>query len=113
MQRWGAARVEMVMLSEGWYREHTAPFKAAFEDDTISVPRDPEVLSDLRAFEVIRGVPRIPDTRSTDADGNKRHGDAGVALLLGHYASRHDGASIEGEALGVVRAGADLADYLS
>jgi len=113
MQRWGAARVEMVMLSEGWYRENTAPFKAAFEDDTIHLPRDSETLNDLRAFEMVRGVPRIPDRRTTDDDGNKRHGDSGVALLLGHYASRHDGAPIEGQALGETRFGLGLDDYLN
>jgi len=111
MQRWGAQRVEMVMLSEGWYREHTAPFKAAFEDAGIELPRDADVLSDLRAFEVVRGVPRIPDKRTKDADGNKRHGDAGVSLLLGHYASRRDVAPIEFESLGSSRIGGRLDDY--
>jgi phage FluMu gp28-like protein len=111
MQRWGALRVEMVMLSETWYREHTAPFKAAFEDATISVPRDAEVLADLRAFEVVRGVPRIPDRRTTDEDGKKRHGDAGVALLLAYDASCQDGAPIEFDSLGETRLGANLADY--
>lgn len=112
MQRWGALRVEQVMLSETWYREHTAPFKAAFEDDQISLPRDADVLDDLRAFEVVRGVPRIPDKRSTDATGNLRHGDSGVALLLGDYASRRSVAEMEHQSLGRSRAGASLLDYL-
>lgn len=112
MQRYGAARIEVVMLSETWYRENTAPFKAAFEDGTIELPRDADVLNDLRAFEVIRGVPRIPDKRTTDAGGNKRHGDAGVSLLLAHYASRCSVTPMEFEALGVVRASSGLADYM-
>jgi phage FluMu gp28-like protein len=112
MQKYGAAVVEQIWLTEHWYRDNTAPFKAAFEDDTISLPRDANTLADLRAFELVRGVPRIPDVRSTDADGNKRHGDAGVALLLAHYASRQDGAPIEFESLGQRSSAADLADYL-
>lgn len=111
MQRYGAARIEQVMLSETWYRENTAPFKAAFEDGTISLPRDADVLGDLRAFEVIRGVPRIPDKRTTDADGNKRHGDAGVALVLAHAATRAEVTPMEFEALGTNRVSAVIGDY--
>ncbi|WP_228068103.1 MULTISPECIES: terminase family protein [unclassified Neisseria] len=85
----GASVVEPVMLSENWYRLHTAQFKAALEDGTLDgLPRDEDILNDLRAFELINGVPRIPVTRTKGADGQKRHGDAGIALVLAHYASR-------------------------
>ena len=87
--QFGGDRVQAVMLSENWYRSHTAPFKAALEDGTLSdLPRDEDILADLRAFEIVKGVPRIPDTRTRGADGNKRHGDTAIALLLAHYASR-------------------------
>lgn len=111
MQRYGATRIDQVMLSETWYRENTAPLKAAFEDGTIELPRDAETLNDLRAFEVVRGVPRIPDRRSTDAAGKKRHGDAGVAILLADAATRAEVTPMEFEALGVTRASAGLDDY--
>ena len=85
----GAEIVEAVMLTESWYRTHTAPFKAALEDGTLDgLPKDEDVLNDLRAFELINGVPRIPSTRTKGQDGQKRHGDTGIALLLAHYASR-------------------------
>lgn len=90
MQRWGQSRIEMVMLSQTWYRENTAHFKAAFEDGTIELPRDADVLDDLRAFQVVKGIPLIPDTRTKGADGRQRHGDAGVALLLADAASCAD-----------------------
>lgn len=112
MQRYGTQRIEQVMLTETWYREHTAPFKAAFEDGTFELVRDADVLNDLRAFEVVRGVPRIPDRRSTDDSGKKRHGDAGVALLLADFASRSDVVPMEFTALGVGRASGGLDDYL-
>lgn len=87
--QFGHDRVQAVMLSENWYRVHTAPFKAALEDGTLDgLPRDENILADLRAFELVRGVPRIPDTRSKGTDGKIRHGDTGIALLLAHYASR-------------------------
>ena len=85
----GAEICQSVMLSENWYRSHTAPFKAALEDGTLDgLPRDEDILADLRAFELVKGVPRIPDTRTKGQDGRKRHGDAAIALVLAHYASR-------------------------
>ncbi|VVD97839.1 hypothetical protein PCO31110_01981 [Pandoraea communis] len=89
MQRYGASRIQQVMLSEGWYREHMPPVKAALEDGTLDgLPRDTDVLADLRAVQVVKGVPRIPDTRTTGEDKGKRHGDAAVAVALAYFASR-------------------------
>jgi phage FluMu gp28-like protein len=89
MQRYGASRVQQVMLTESWYREHMPPVKAALEDGTLTdLPRDADVLADMRAVEVIKGVPRIPDKRSTGEDKGKRHGDAAVAVALAYFASR-------------------------
>ena len=89
--------VEPVMPTEPWYREHLPPFRAAFEDDRIAVPRHEDVLDDLRAFRIVRGVPRLPDGK-TDARG-ERHGDSGMALALAWYASEHCGSTIDGLAL--------------
>ena len=52
------------------------------------LPKNKDVLDDLRAFEMVKGVPRIPEARTKGSDGTKRHGDSGIALLLAHYASR-------------------------
>lgn len=41
-------------------------------------------------FQVVRGVPRIPDKRSIGKSGTQRHGDAGIAKLLLYYAYRMD-----------------------
>jgi phage FluMu gp28-like protein len=90
MQRYGADRIECVMLSQAWYRDNTAPLKASFEDGTILLPRSSDVLDDLRAFQVVKGIPQIPDVRTKGQDGQQRHGDAGVAILLAHAASRAD-----------------------
>lgn len=89
-QKWGAGRIEMVMLSQAWYRDNTAPFKAALEDGTAELVRDADHLDDLRAFQVVKGIPLLPDTRTKGQDGQQRHGDAGVAYLLAYAASRAD-----------------------
>ena len=89
MQRYGPLRIQQVMLTEAWYREHMPSLKAALEDGTLDgLPRDADILADLRAIEVVRGVARIPETRSAGADKGQRHGDAGVALALAWHASR-------------------------
>ena len=44
---------------------------------------------DLRAFKLIKGVARIPETyKGKGSDGKSRHADAGIALVLAYYASQ-------------------------
>lgn len=89
MQRFGASRIAQVMPTESWYREHMPPVKAALEDGTLQdLPRDADTLADLRAVQMVRGVPRVPDTRSKGEDKGQRHGDAAVAVALAWFASR-------------------------
>jgi len=99
-QKYGFGRIEQVMLTETWYREQMAPLKAAFQDATIELPRDKDVASDLRMIKLIRGVARVPDERATSSDGQKRHGDAAIAIALMHYASRNLSAEIEFQSAG-------------
>ncbi|MXV35827.1 MULTISPECIES: terminase large subunit domain-containing protein [unclassified Saccharibacter] len=86
VQKFGS-RIEAVMLSEGWYRENMPPLKAGFEDGIITLPQDREIVDDLRALTLVRGVARVPEGRTTGSTG-KRHGDAGIALALAWKASR-------------------------
>lgn len=102
MQKWGEQRIECVMLSQTWYRENTAPLKSAFEDGTILLPRSSDVVDDLRAFQVIKGIPLIPDARTKGTDGQQRHGDSGVAILLGYAASRADYVPIDFQSSGTL-----------
>lgn len=107
MQRYGSQRIAQVMLSLEWYRENMPRFKAAFEDKTIDAPRDADVLADLRAVRMEKGVARVPEgARGQGADGNKRHGDSAVALALGIYAAKvMEGYKIEFQSTGVRRFG--------
>jgi phage FluMu gp28-like protein len=89
MQRYGAGRIEPVMMSEPWYRENMPPMKAAFEDGSIELPKDRDVLDDLAMLAWVRGVIRVPE-RTLGSDGKGRHGDAAIALALAYAASRAD-----------------------
>ena len=84
--------IEAVSITESWYRELMPKYKAAFEDRTIRIPKSDGLLNDLRAFRLLRGVPRLPD--KTDQRG-ERHGDAAVALALAFQAAKADTAPIE------------------
>ncbi|KPA90616.1 Mu-like prophage FluMu protein gp28 [Pseudomonas asplenii] len=90
----GFNRIERVMLTEGWYRDNMPPFKTALEDDTFyDIPADKDVVSDVRAFRMVKGVARIPERRTSEKgekSGGKRHGDAGIAAVLADYASRQE-----------------------
>ena len=82
-----AGLVWSIKLSQDWYRVNMPPLKAAFEEDTIALIPDDDHLSDLRVVKIIRGIPRVPETREGDK-GKTRHGDFAVGLALAHFASR-------------------------
>lgn len=82
-QTFGTTSVAEVKLSLEWYRQHMPRLKAAFEDGTITLPRHANVLADLRAVKQVHGVAHVPkDAREKGADGEMRHGDIAVALVL-------------------------------
>ncbi len=88
-QRYGAI-IQRVHLSRPWYAENVPPFKAVLGADCFSLPLDRDVLSDVTAWELVKGVPQIPDKRTTGADGGGRHGDAGIAAVLAEFAARQE-----------------------
>ena len=81
-QKYGPDMALEVMISEKWYHENMPHLKTRLEDRTIILPKNSDVLTDLRLIKLIKGVPRIPDTHTKDKAGNKRHGDAAVALCM-------------------------------
>ena len=104
MQKFGPSMAE-VKFSTEWYRVEMPPVKAAFEDDTISVPRDAEVSADLRAFKIVKGIATLPALRVTSASGATRHGDAGIAIVLAYSATRqlHEAYGYQSARLGADR----------
>lgn len=85
--RYGASRIQQIKLSDAWYLEHMPKFRAAFEDGLIELPRDADVLNDLRALQSIQGIIKLPKTRTDSTTGQQRHGDAAIALALGYIAT--------------------------
>jgi phage FluMu gp28-like protein len=86
MQRYGADRILEVMLTRETYRDAMPKYRVRFEDKTIELPADADILEDHRAVRMEKGVPLISDARRPGQTGGKRHGDAAVAGMLGVYA---------------------------
>lgn len=85
--------IHAIKFTEDWYRLNMPPLKVAFEDDAIAIAPDADHLTDLRAVKLVRGIPRVPPTRTTEKgdgakSGRKRHGDFAIALALADFASR-------------------------
>ena len=92
--KYGSEVIACVMLSESFYREQMPRFKSHFEDGLITIPRDDDTGTDLRALSINRrGTPCLGDVRT--GQEKERHGDAAISLFLMVYASTLDGAPIE------------------
>ncbi len=91
MQQYGADVISQVMLTEGWYRENMPKYKAAFEDKTILLPMDADVIEDHRAIKIINGVAKLPDTKNVGQDKQKRHGDVGIAGAMAWHSTWQEG----------------------
>ena len=93
-QHWGDSYIEQVMLSVDWYRNNMPKAKAYLEDNMVTIPQNTNVLNDFKAVKVVKGVAQIPDARTKDEKGQKRHGDSFIAYALGIYAMRKDNVPI-------------------
>jgi len=115
MQRYGASRILQVMLSTEWYRENMPRYKAAFEDKTIVLPRDADILDDHRAVRMEKGVARVPETiRNKGRDQGQRHGDAAIAGALALYAVNEENyGPMEFETVGAGRVHTMMDGYLA
>jgi phage FluMu gp28-like protein len=86
MQKYGAGRVAQVMLTDQWYRDAMPRYKAAFEGKNILLAKDADVIEDHRAFKMIKGVAKLPETKNKGQDKKQRHGDSGVAGAMAWFA---------------------------
>ncbi|GFD84952.1 hypothetical protein KUL150_10110 [Alteromonas sp. KUL150] len=94
VDHYGAGLIESVKITENWYRESMPPMKSHFEDFTIILPSDADILDDLRSIQINnRGVPRIPDAK-TDSK-KQRHGDGAIACCMMVAASKMEGGEID------------------
>lgn len=104
-QAYGTEMVEQVKFTQGFYALHYPALKADLQDGTLTdLPRDEATRDDLRAIEVVKGIPLVPHVntqsaaaRAAAAEGGakvQRHGDAAVAYLLLTYAFRREAGEI-------------------
>lgn len=113
-QKYGESRISEVMLSEKWYRENMPKYKAAFEDKSILLPLDADIIEDHRAFKVIKGVIRLPEGKTNSKDKKQRHGDSGISgAMAWHATGQEGGGEIEFEATGVGRVSMQLDGYMN
>lgn len=96
MQRYGADLIQQIRFSEQWYRENMPKYKSAYEDGTIEIPKNGDILADHRGIRVIRGVARVPDVRIAGGDRKKRHCDSAIAGALAYFATLMDVIAHEG-----------------
>ena len=85
----GWKRIAQIQLSRAWYGEWMAKLIAAFEDGVIDLPRDDNLVQDLRSIEDAGGIPMVAKTRKEDLKDPDlyRHGDFAIALALAWFAS--------------------------
>jgi phage FluMu gp28-like protein len=112
--KYGLNHIHQVDLSRAWYGLWMPKFIASFEDATIDLPRDANIEADLRAVEMIDGIPMVPKVTAKDLKDPElfRHGDAAIAGCLAWFASLNKSGPIEFEQVGRSRANAGLDDYL-
>jgi phage FluMu gp28-like protein len=87
-QKYGPLRVQQLKLNADWYLENFPPLKQAFEDGSILIPADDDLVGDVALVQKVRGIPRVPEARTTGADGKKRHGDFAIGLVLAYAQTR-------------------------
>ncbi|MBM3617514.1 MAG: hypothetical protein FJX23_03100 [Alphaproteobacteria bacterium] len=87
MTRYGQNRIHRVMATQEWYLDAFSKYKAAFQDGTILLPRDTDILDDHRTAVLVRGIPQIPAKRAKGVDGNKRHGDSLISGAMAFWSS--------------------------
>ena len=108
-QKFGAARIQCVMATVAWYAQAFPDYRAALEDRSLILPADEDLVTDHRAAVLVAGRPGISDARLKGTDGEERHGDGLVALLLAHVSTDEEPVAMEHHTAGPGRRGARIA----
>lgn len=97
LQEFGPMRVECVMATAAWYAANFPPYRAAFEDKSITVAAGEDEIADHRRVILVKGRPTMDEGRDKGADGGYRHGDSAVAGVMAWAATREQGEPPAGE----------------
>lgn len=93
LQLKGAALVECVMLSVGWYAQHFPRYRQAYEDGSIIVPLSEDIIADHRRVTLRDNRPSMGDGHDKGRDGGQRHGDSAIAGVLAWAGTLSDAAA--------------------
>ncbi len=91
LSRYGSARIEPVVFTQASKELMAYPLKHRFEQATVRIPNETEILSDLHKIRKgysLNGLPKF----SADRD-NSGHSDRFWALALANYACKHSAKS--------------------
>ena len=91
MQKYTEKKISQVMISTAWYRDIMPKYKAMFEDRSILLPKDADIIEDHRAFKMNNGVAMLPGSRTSGENNLKRHGDSGIAGAMVCHAIEQEG----------------------
>ncbi len=92
LQEFSEQKIDCVMLTQGWYAEWFPKYRSAYEDKSIIVNANEDVIADHRLVKSDKGRPYIPnDQKVKGSDGHFRHGDSAVAGLMAWAASQEEG----------------------
>ena len=85
----GHNRIQQVKISRTWYGAWMPKFVQLFEDAAITLPLDDSLHQDVRAIEMVDGIPMISKARSQDLKDPDlyRHGDFAGAGALANFAT--------------------------
>lgn len=103
----GHERIHQVVLSIKWYAEFMPKMVQRFEDDDYDLPRDVNIESDLRAVEMVNGIPQVAVANRRDLKEPElfRHGDFAIALVMAEFAALNMASPIEYQSTGQPRGG--------
>src|SRR3546814_5565674 len=64
-QEFGGERIERVKLLQGWYAQNMPRMKSGFEDRTIIIPANDNIVDDLRQVRIVQGIAMVPQDRKS------------------------------------------------
>ena len=97
LQKYGGARVDCVMATPAWYAANFPRYRSAYEDRSIVIPSNEDIIADHRRVVLDKGRPRMDDGRDKGSDGLYRHGDSAIAGVMAWAATIEEGQPPAGE----------------
>ncbi len=90
--RYGHDIIHQIKLTASWYATNMQDFVDAFTEETIEIPRNKDIISDITSLRRVDGIIKPPSNRIADNEDPdaKRHCDAAIAYALGYFSTLQD-----------------------